>query len=132
MIALDSSALVAILMGEPEKESFSRLVANNDCIIGAPTSFEAVMVARAKMSEQHLKDLYRILQLDNVSTIEFTRMHGQVADAAFERFGKGRGHPARLNFGDCMAYAVAKVASIPLLYKGNDFAHTDIIAACTP
>lgn len=132
MIALDSSALVAILLAEPEKDRFFRLIANNDCIIGAPTSFETAMVARAKMSARHVKDLYQILHLNNVSTVEFTRTHGQVADTAFERFGKGRGHRAQLNFGDCMAYAVAKVASIPLLYKGNDFAHTDIVPAYTP
>ena len=68
----------------------------------------------------------RFLSRPTVRVVAFGLEHYRLAAAAFDRYGKGRGHPAQLNFGDCMAYAVAKARDVPLLYKGDDFAQTDV------
>jgi ribonuclease VapC len=132
MIALDTSALLAIAVREPEAARFAKIVADNDCLMGAPTLFEMIIVAKSKSSVHQLNDLRRILSLPNVTIVDFTANHVTVAELAFERFGKGNRHPARLNFGDCMAYAIARLANVPLLFKGNDFTHTDIAAVHAP
>ena len=132
MIALDSSALLAIVHGEAESEAFARLVSENDCLLGAPTSFEAYIVTRARGDAGHMADLQRLCGLPNVTTVAFTPAHVEAARAAFDRFGKGRRHPAQLNYGDCLAYAIARVAAAPLLFKGEDFRHTDIEPALAP
>ena len=128
MMALDSSALLAIVLEEPEKPRFANEVAHTDCIIGAPNVLEAQLAAFARGGEQSLRSLRYLLAQPTIEIADFTDRHAQVAFDAFERFGRGR-HPAKLNFGDCMAYAVAKLANAPLLYKGGDFALTDIRAA---
>ena len=132
MIALDTSALIAIIANEPEASAFAAIVAQNDCLIGAPTRFEAAMVARRHVSSDQYRDLVRILSWRNVAIVDFSPAHAEIADRAFRDFGKGRGHRAGLNFGDCMAYAVASLAAAPLLFKGDDFLHTDIEPAWTP
>ena len=129
MIVLDSSALTAIVLDEPESDAFARMVATNDCVIGAPTLLETEMVVRSKAHGPQLQKLNDLLALKNVSVIAFTPEHAQVAYTAFARFGRGSGHPARLNFGDCMAYAVARMAQAPLLFKGDDFTRTDVASA---
>jgi ribonuclease VapC len=132
MIALDSSALLAIVHGEAESEAFAQLISENDCLLGAPTSFEAYIVIRARGDSGHMADLQRLCGLPNVTTIAFTSAHADAARAAFDRFGKGRRHPAQLNYGDCLAYAIARVAAAPLLFKGEDFRRTDIEPALQP
>jgi ribonuclease VapC len=132
MIALDSSALFAIVQGEAESETFARMIAENDCLLGAPTGLEAYMVTRARGDDSQLAELHRLCALKNVTTIAFSSAHLEAARAAFDRFGKGRGHPARLNYGDCLAYAIARVAAAPLLFKGKDFLHTDLEPALPP
>ncbi len=129
MIAPDASALIAIFANEPEAISFATIVAKNDCLIGAPTQFEAFMVANREISGDLFRDLLKILSWKNVAIVDFTAAHAAIAYRAFRDFGRGRGHRAALNYGDCMAYAVASLASAPLLFKGDDFAHTDIPAA---
>lgn len=126
MIALDTSALVAVIAGEPEAADFATLIAQNDCLIGAPTQFEAMMVANRHISGDQYRDLIRILSWKNVAIVDFSAAHAEIAHHAFRKFGRGRGHRAGLNFGDCMAYAIASFASAPLLFKGEDFIHTDI------
>ncbi|HME83870.1 MAG TPA: type II toxin-antitoxin system VapC family toxin [Roseiarcus sp.] len=128
MIALDTSALIAIVANEPEAEAFATIVAENDCLIGAPTQFEAAMVANRETSGDLYRDLLKILSWKNVAIVDFSAAHAAVAYRAFRDFGRRRGHPAALNYGDCMAYAVASIASAPLLFKGDDFVHTDIPA----
>ena len=132
MIALDTSALIAIIAGEAEAEAFAALVAENDCLIGAPTQFETAMVARRHVTGDQYRDLLRILSWRNVAIVDFSMAHAEIAERAFRDFGRGRGHRAGLNFGDCMAYAVAYLASAPLLFKGDDFIHTDIEPALKP
>ena len=129
LIAVDSSALAAVIFREPEAERFRRLLATRWCVIGVPTLLEAHFVAsRAKQGDgQGFLDLFA--SQPNVEMIAFGEAHLAIARAAFDRYGKGRGHPAALNFGDCMAYAVAKLIDAPLLYKGHDFALTDIAPA---
>ena len=129
MIALDSSALVAIAAYESDAEIFAEAVSNNHCIIGTPTLLELHMVLRDRAGDIGLQFVEALVRRRNVERVDFTEAHFRLAAAAFDRYGRGRGHPAKLNFGDCMAYAVAKAHGVPLLYKGTDFAHTDIAAA---
>ena len=132
MIAIDTSALIAIIAGEPEAAPFAKVVAENDCLIGAPTRLEAAMVAQHRVTADQYRDLLRILSWRNVAIVDFSANHAEIAERAFRAFGKGGGHPAGLNFGDCMAYAVAALASAPLLFKGDDFLHTDLTPAWRP
>lgn len=125
MIALDASALLAIVLEEPEGASFLEFISTRDAIIGAPTRLEAEISAMSRGGAPALRVFRRIVSLPTVEVVSFSDEHVDVAYAAFEQYGRGR-HPAKLNFGDCMAYAVAKLANAPLLYKGGDFALTDI------
>ncbi len=128
MIALDSSALVAILLCEPDADALIEAIERADhLLIGAPTLLECRIVAAGK-SPRLPSDLRELIDGIRPETVDFTPRHLDVATEAFGRFGKGR-HPAALNFGDCMAYAVARVAGCPLLCKGQDFARTDIRSA---
>jgi ribonuclease VapC len=126
MIALDTSALIAVVAGEPEAEDFATLMAQNDCLVGAPTQIEAMMAADRHVRENQYDDLLRIPSLKNVAIVDFSASHARIAQQAFQKFRRGRGHKARLNYGDCMAYAVASFGSASLLFKGDDFIHTDI------
>lgn len=128
MIALDSSALLAIVLEEPQKPDFAAAISGHDCIIGAPTVLEAQLATMARGGEPGLRSLRFILSRPTIEIAAFSDRHAQSAFDAFDRYGRGR-HPAKLNLGDCMAYAVAKLANAPLLYKGGDFALTDIKAA---
>jgi ribonuclease VapC len=113
--------MVAMAMGEPEEGEFNRLIASEGVIVGAPTLVELHLVLVGSIDG--------LLAKRNIVSMPFDLHHYRVAATAFERYGKGRGHRAQLNFGDCMAYAVAKTHSVPLLYKGSDFDHTDIRSA---
>lgn len=129
MIALDTSALVAIACAEPEEEEFNRLIAVKSALVGTPTLLEARMVLSTLMPDYAEVFIANLLDRPAIHPVAFTLDTYWAAVDAFDRYGKGRGHPARLNFGDCLAYAIAKAHDVPLLYKGADFAHTDIAAA---
>ncbi len=125
MIA-DSSALVAVVIEEPEFEAvWDRLGAAENVGVGAPTFFEAVMVLRARLGPGGRTLLGAVSEQIGLEVLAFDDRHWPVALDAFTRFGKGR-HRAGLNFGDCMAYATATVAGEPLLCVGDDFALTDL------
>jgi ribonuclease VapC len=126
VIALDTSAIVAIAMEEDEAEAFNRAIAWREAVVGTPTLFEARIVLTDKMPGFADAFLDTFVNPDDVRPIAFSMDMYRLAADAFDRFGKGRGHPAKLNFGDCMAYAVAKFHDVPLLYKGDDFSKTDI------
>jgi ribonuclease VapC len=129
LIALDSSALVAIVLVEPEADDFARVIGRQKCMVGWPTILETSLVLRTSSQEVSGGPfLEALLARPNVQALAFDRVLYRAARYAFEQYGKGR-HPARLNFGDCMAYAVAKAHGVPLLYKGADFSHTDITSA---
>jgi len=125
-VIVDSSAVVAVLKREPPHKEMAIKLANADVVaIGAPTLFETDMVSIGALGGRGRAVIAQFLESFEVEVIPFGDNHWQVAAEAFMRFGKGR-HPAGLNYGDCMTYATAKVAEEPLLYIGNDFAHTDI------
>ena len=126
MIVVDSSALIAIYFNEPEKASLALAVVSVDApCIGAPNFLEASMVAETRHGEAGCRELDRIAANLGLEIVPFDASHIQGARDAFRRFGKGR-HRANLNFGDCCAYALAKLRDVPLLFKGNDFALTDL------
>lgn len=123
---VDSSAIVAIALREPGWEGVvARLAAEAASGIGAPTLAEAGLVLTARMGARARPLLSRLLQEAGLSVIPFAEEHWRVAVEAYARFGKGR-HPAALNFGDCLTYAVARLAGQPLLFVGDDFAKTDL------
>lgn len=122
---LDGSAVIAILEREPGWERLHERMTDEDSAIGAPTLAEAgiVLASRAGLAGRTL--LGRLLEEGEIVVIPFEDDHWQVAVDAHIRYGKGR-HRARLNFGDCLTYAVAKLAGEPLLALGDDFSHTDL------
>jgi ribonuclease VapC len=128
-MVLDSSAIIAIELREP---GFERLIDKigdaKAVVIGVPTMFETMIVLSRRRGQDARPWLRGFLRSAKAEAVTFTDEHLDAAIDAFLRYGKGR-HRAALNFGDCMAYAVAAVAGMPLLYTGNDFAQTDIPAA---
>lgn len=127
MIVLDSSVLVGIIKGEPHTDRLLALIAAEDCAIGAPTLVEARAWCAINLAGRTSRWLEEFIDGDGVSVIPFSRNMADVASQAFATFGRASGHPARLNFGDCMAYAVSVVMGAPLLFKGGDFSRTDVI-----
>ena len=126
---VDTSALVAILLDEPDAEKLSAAIAaNTPRIISAVSVLEASIVIESKKGEAGLALLDELLNLAQFEIVAFDDAQQQLARVAYRRYGKGR-HPAGLNFGDCCAYALAKVRNEALLFKGNDFNLTDITAA---
>ena len=126
---VDSSAVVGIILREPRHEALLEKLAQAGAVgMGAPSLAETGIVLAARLSMDPRGLLGRVLQEFSVEVLPFTEAHWGVALDAFSQFGKGR-HPAGLNFGDCMAYAMAAVARQPLLCVGNDFAKTDILLA---
>ena len=124
---VDTSAVIAILRDEPDAAAFARAIeAAGERRISAANFLEAAVVidgSRDPVASRRLDDLIREAQL----LIEpVTEAQARIARDAYRDFGRGSGHPARLNFGDCFAYALAKISGMPLLAKGNDFARTDI------
>lgn len=129
MIVVDTSALVAILRKEPEADVLARVIAAaSRIVIGAPTKFEFLLVTAALRRAGGEQDAINLLARIDAEVLEWTSEHADLAFGALMRFGKGR-HPAALNFGDCMTYAVAKALNAPLLFKGGDFTKTDIVSA---
>lgn len=124
---LDSSAIVAIILQEPDSHYLaSFLTPDTNVSVGTPTLVEAAMVLISRLAPgKGLPALLSFVQQTNCETISFTGAHFAEAAIAFERFGKGR-HPASLNIGDCNSYATAKLAGATLLYKEDGFAKTDL------
>jgi ribonuclease VapC len=128
-VILDSSALVAIALDEPERASFvAKINAADTVAVGAPTLAEAGIVLSSRAGPQAAQALAELLAASDVVVIDFGSRHWREAVSAWQRFGKSR-HPAMLNFGDCLTYATARIAGEPLLAKGADFAQTDIALA---
>ena len=126
---LDTSALMAILQREPEAAAFGDAVSRADRVaIAAPTLVELGMVAEGRAGEAVRARIDRLVQSMKVEVVPFTAEHASAALDAWRRYGKGR-HPAGLNLGDCFAYALAVARDEPLLFKGEDFARTDVKAA---
>jgi ribonuclease VapC len=128
VIVLDSSVLVGIIKGEADAEELLDLLTGEECAIGAPTLVEARLWCSVNLTTGSSDWLEHFIDDGPGSIIPFGRDMADVAGRAFRSFGRGSGHPARLNFGDCMAYAVAVVMRAPLLFKGGDFGLTDVPA----
>lgn len=126
MIAVDTSALMAIVCNETTADDCQAVLAeNSEVCISAGTLAEALIVAAARGCLEQLRDLVDRLQF---TVVDMTEETAERAAAAYARWGKGN-HPAGLNFGDCFAYALAEQRQCPLLFVGNDFAQTDIVPA---
>ena len=123
---LDSSAIIAILLREAAADELEAKVAAAAALgVGAPTFVETLMVLTTRFGPSAAAHLEGFLQRGDAVVVPFSEEHAREAAEAFARFGKGR-HRAALNFGDCMSYAVAKLAGQPLLCTGHDFAKTDL------
>jgi ribonuclease VapC len=128
-MVIDSSALLAVLWGEPEAETFVALLAEaRDPLISTATLLEASMVIYARTGEKGIQRLDELLAAAAIRPVGVDLAQAYLARDAFARFGKGQA-PAGLNFGDCFSYALAKAMERPLLFKGDDFGQTDIAVA---
>ena len=126
---VDASAIVGIILREPGWQDLVAKLAGADTpAVGAPSLAETGLVLTAKLGRRAPGILARFLQEAELTVIPFGEPHWPEAVEAYARFGKGR-HPASLNFGDCLTYAVARVAGQPLLFVGDDFSKTDLPAA---
>ena len=122
---LDTSAVVAIVMREPGYEELLRAMAGGNAAIGTATLAETAIVLSARLQSDARSLLARFLSEAAIAIIPFGESHYSAAVDAWLRYGKGK-HPAALNFGGCLSYAVARLANEPLLFVGRDFAQTDI------
>jgi ribonuclease VapC len=123
---VDTSVVIAILLREPGfKDLVTVLQSVREVGIGTPTLAEASIVLASRSERDPRPILSRFMQEFHLVEVPFGEPHWREAASACLRFGKGR-HPARLNFGDCLSYATARVADQPLLYVGEDFSRTDI------
>jgi ribonuclease VapC len=128
-VILDSSALVAVALREPDAgRMLEAMVAAPRLGIGAPTLVETTIVLSARLGTDARGLASRILLEGDIAVVPFTDAHFGAALTAWLRYGRGR-HPAQLNYGDCLAYATARIAGEPLLFTGDDFAQTDVAPA---
>lgn len=126
-MVIDTSALLAIALAEPSQQPLlDAIEAAAGRIISAVSLLEAGMVLRARLGETALHFLYRLVEELGSEVVPFDEMQARLAITAFGRFGKGMGHRAQLNFGDCAVYALAGSRAEPVLATGNDFAATDL------
>jgi ribonuclease VapC len=128
MIAADTSAPMAVVLGEPDAERFLAALESDAVAVSAVSLSEAAIVAEARQGPDAGGDLELLVSgvVDRIATVD--EAHARAAAGAWRRFGRGR-HPAGLNFGDCFAYATASLSNLPLLYKGDEFTQTDLRAA---
>jgi ribonuclease VapC len=125
-MVIDTSAVVAILLGEPEAEPFAlAIAADPKRLISAFTALEVGIVIEAKKGEPAGRELDLLFHRARIEIVPLTAEQFEIARSAWRRYGRGR-HPAGLNIGDCCSYALAKCAGEPLLFKGNDFSQTDV------
>ncbi|MFL5817934.1 MAG: type II toxin-antitoxin system VapC family toxin [Conexibacter sp.] len=128
-MVVDTSAVVAILEDEPERPAFVRTLARaNDPLISAATLFECSIVMHRRGGDRAVARLDELLLSAGVRCVALDVSHVHAAREAWTRYGKGRS-PAALNFGDCFSYALAVTTDRPLLFKGDDFTHTDVTSA---
>jgi ribonuclease VapC len=129
---IDTSAIIAILRNEKEAAFCARAIAEaNNRRVSAVNYVEAAVVIDASDDPIASRRFDEFVKTAQISVEAVTQTHAQVARNAYRDFGRGSGHPAKLNFGDCFAYALAKSMDEPLLFKGNDFIHTDITSVAT-
>ena len=126
---LDSSALVSIVLKEAGYESLAQKAhLARSIFVSAPTALETAMVLSGRTGEDARPLIAALLRRLGAEIVDFNEHHYEAAISAFLRFGKGR-HPAGLNFGDCIAYALSALTGLPLLFTGEDFKQTDVQCA---
>jgi ribonuclease VapC len=127
-VIVDTSALIAILRDESEARVFAEAIAAAACRMSAASYLEAAAVIDAARDPVASRRFDELLATAQIAIEPVTEAQARIAREAYRDFGKGSGHPAQLNFGDCFAYALAKESGEPLLFKGDDFHHTYIAA----
>lgn len=124
---VDSSALIAILRTEPEAERFAELIVSQPARISAANWLETSIVANGQLGPVGAVLVDKLVSEARIEIEPVTVDQAIRARLAYQRYGRGSGSPAKLNFGDCFAYALSSVTGEPLLFKGDDFAHTDVL-----
>jgi ribonuclease VapC len=131
-MVIDTSAILAILFGEPEAEAFAEAIEQETVrLISAASVLEAAVVVESELGDPGARELDLLLYKAGITVMPFSPEHLAAARHAYRVFGKGR-HAAALNFGDCFSYALSKSAGEPLLFKGTDFPHTDVARRLLP
>jgi ribonuclease VapC len=126
-MVLDTSALLAILQDEPERRRFNESIEAADSVVLSVANFvETSIVIESRYGAEGLRELDRFIDRAGIEIVGVDVEQGKLARDAFSRFGKGR-HEAALNFGDCFAYALARLLAQPILFKGDDFSRTDLV-----
>jgi ribonuclease VapC len=129
-VIVDSSALVALLLEEPDFRKYAEAIAEgNPSRLSAATYVELGVVIDRRREPRLARRVDDLIKASDIIIEPLTERQARIAREAYRDYGKGSGHPAQLNFGDCFAYALARDLAEPLLYKGNDFSHTDIESA---
>jgi ribonuclease VapC len=130
MIVVDPSALLAIVFDEPERDALLSILDSTDSVLMSSASvIEARMVAYGRYGHDKVLTLDELIASYSIAICPPDPDEVEIAHKAFVVYGKGSGHPAQLNFGDLFSYALAKSRGVPLLFKGDDFSQTDILAA---
>ena len=128
-MVIDSSALLAILLKEPERDAFAAAIAEAGVrLVSSVNALEAAIVILARKGEPGLREFDLLSHAAGLDIVSFSTDHLMLAREGYQRFGKGR-HTASLNFGDCCAYALSRHSGEPLLFKGDDFPQTDVESA---
>jgi ribonuclease VapC len=126
-MVIDTSAILAIFLGEPERQAFLELLRQADNrLLSAGTALETAIVLEARRGASVIRELDLFIYRTRVHIVSVDAEQVEVARAAWRMYGKGH-HPAGLNFGDCFAYSLARTSGEPLLAKGTDFSRTDIL-----
>jgi ribonuclease VapC len=126
-MVIDSSAIIALLLGEPETAAFVSAIATASTrLVSAPSYLETAIVMVSRSGGEAQEKLDRLLSELAAEVVPFTHEQAILAVVAYRQYGRGSGHAAGLNFGDCFTYALAKLRDEPVLFKGNDFSRTDL------
>jgi ribonuclease VapC len=129
MIVVDSSALIAVLFEEPEKQTFQDIIDGDErCVLSAVNAHQTACVLRGRLGIVAVAEFWQWLADNEVEVVPFDEVQVRAAAVAFDRYGKGIDPKARLNLADCAAYALAATMNAPLLFKGDDFTATDVRA----
>ncbi|OQM76196.1 toxin [Pseudaminobacter manganicus] len=131
-MVVDTSAIFAFLAAEPEAEMLARRMQADPVFVSAPTWVESGIVVGNRLGLDGTRRLHALAAGLQFEIVAFDRQLAEVAVSAHARFGRGTGHRANLNLGDCFSYALARTRNLPLLFKGDDFIHTDIVPALGP
>lgn len=127
---IDASALIAVARNEPASAAIAEILGSSRALtISAPTHVETFLVADRHPNPSVARYVETLIRYAEITIEPFTASQADIARRAYQLFGKGSGHPARLNFGDCFSYALAIDKDEPLLFVGDDFAHTDVQVA---